>query len=528
MALIPLAGCAPEPVVLEAARVPGGIDVIASAPITEVRVDGVRRAAAAPTRRLFVPMEVPRGRDLGIEAGGGRISLRVPDLPADLFLELPVGAPPVLLDHGDRVVRAGDPAAGAVVRVVSAGVGTIDVGGREIALGPPGTSVAIPVPAAVPSFTVTGARDAVTVGWRLLDGPPVEIRALAFPVGADGVVDPARAADTVVPPPRWAALEGPWAHAAVTVANPAPAPRAVTVRLAIDDPAFAHRAPGAPTAEASAVLALPAGGVATAVLPVSVDPRAVRPGPVPVAVVVTDAGGSAPVAARRATWWVASDDGAAIAFLASLPVSAAGLLGIAVGGPRFLRRTPVPALTLVACLGAVTFVVGAAFQLVGLGVAAVLGPFAPFLTALFDDLFRVALLAALVTRVPRPGVAAAAATIGFLMRGVTLGGFHPADLHYLGTQVALGEAFLWGAGLTRGDAWKAEPPWRRTLRLVAGFAPAQAIGVALGLVATQALYRLYWAPGYAAALVLLPGFLYVVLAVALSAPLAAELDRVVE
>lgn len=127
MALIPLAGCAPEPVVLEAARVPGGIDVIASAPITEVRVDGVRRAAAAPTRRLFVPMEVPRGRDLGIEAGGGRTSLRIPDLPADLFLELPAGAPPVLLDHGDRVVRAGDPAAGAVVRVVSAGVGTIEL-----------------------------------------------------------------------------------------------------------------------------------------------------------------------------------------------------------------------------------------------------------------------------------------------------------------------------------------------------------------------------------------------------------------
>jgi hypothetical protein len=527
VALIPLLGCASEPVSLELDRVLGGVEVVASRPIREVVVTaGGRevRVERPPGARLFVPLEVPRGGTVRAEAAGAVATLAVPAIPADLLLELPRGAPPVLLDDGDVIARAGDPAAGATLRIVSAGSGTLFVGGVQVELGAPGTATAVPLPGTVESLRVSAGSDAVTVGWHLDRAAPVELGEVVFPVGADGESDVARAPDRVtLPPAGMGGSETPWAFAAVRLHNPADVPRSVAVRLAVDDPAFA----GA-RGDATAVVALPAGGDGRALLPVFVAPRRATVGPVSVAVTVTDAGGRTPLASRRTTWQVTRPDGAALAFAASLPVSAGGLALLVWGAPVFLRRTPVPALTLIACLGTVTFVVGAAFQLVGFGVAAALGPFAPFVTALFDDLFRVALLAALVTRVPRPGAASAAAVVGFLMRGLALGGFHPADLLYLGNQVLLLEGNLWLAGITRDAAWKAEPRWRRTARLALGFAPAQALGVALGLLATQALYRLYWAPWYAALLVALPGFLYVVVAAVVSAPLADELDRVVE
>lgn len=515
---------------LDARRVPGGVEVVATAPIDAVRITGpgvdvsvARRAS--PT--LFVPLSPPRGVTLRVEAGGAVDEVRVPALPAELWLELPTGSPAVWLAPGDVLVRAGDPAAPATLRLESVGDGAVvRVGDRVLTLGPPGTRVAVPVPSAVTDLEVDGGGDAFTVSWRLERGPPVTIADARFPVGADGRPEPGRADGVAVIPPASLRRDAPWGHAAVALHNPAPSPVTVAVALSFGGPGFGVARPGAP--ERAVVATLPAGGGGDVVLPVYVDPRAARDGPLDARVTVVDVATGAPLAARAPGWRAVRPDGALTLFVASLPLSLAGLALLGVGGRRFLAATPVPVLTLVACLAAVTFVVGAAFQLVGFGVAAALGPFAPFVTGLFDDLFRVALLGALVTRVPRPGVVSAAAVVGFLMRGLALGGLHPADLLYLGNQVALGEGFLWLAGLTRSDAWKSEGRLRRTARLALGFAPAQAAGAALGLVASSALYRLYWDPWYAAALVLLPGGLYVGVAAVLAAPLAAELDRVAE
>ncbi len=530
--MIPLLGCASEPVSLDVHRVPGGLEVATSAPVSRVVVsDGGVLATVdrPPSRRVFVPLDVPRGRTLHLEAGGGHADVYIPTVPADLLLELPEGAPPLPLEPGDFVVRAGAVPATATLRVVSAGAGVVRVGERTLTLGPRGTSTALRFPAELDHLEIEGGGETFTVGWRLAPAAPVDIGAVSFPVAADGSADASRAADAVVLALGFVPTSpGPWGHAAIALTNPATAVRTFTVSLGIDDPAFAPRLPGWSRAEVAQAATLPAGGSGVVVLPVFVDPHLARVGPVDVRVTVREPGGTEPLASRTTRWTVVRPDGAALLFAASLPISAAGLFGLAWRGRRFLADTEVATLTLIACLGAVTFVVGAAFQLVGYGVAAALGPFAPFLTALFDDLFRVALLAALVTRAPRPGVVSAAVTVGFLMRGLALGGFHPADLLYLGNQIVLNETFLWLAGLTRGDTWKREPRWRRTLRLALGFAPAQAVGVALGLIATAALYRLYWAPWYAAALVVFPGFLYVVVAAVLSAPLADELDRVAE
>lgn len=538
MVLTLVLACSSPPPTLSVRRVQGGLEVVADRPLSHVRVTAPGVDTTVDPRggeRVFVPVELPRGERVAAAALGVVATVDVPPIPADVLLELPTGAPGVLLGPGDVVARSGDPAASATLRVVSAGtdlgaepdglIRVVHVGRRVVALGPPGTTQRLTLPSTVEDLPIEGGGGAFTVSWRLDAGEPVEVTGVDFPAGADGAADPARAPGVVVPPPL--AGDAPWGFVAVGLHNPAAGAATVSVALELPGPAFAPRLPGG-GAVARAVVTVPAGGDARAALPVFVDPALARPGPVEARVVVTDAATGAALAATPLTWRVATTDRAVAAFAASLPLSVGGLLLLGFGGPVFLRRTPVHELTLVACLGAVTFVVGAAFQLVGYGVAVALGPFAPFVTALFDDLFRVALLAALVTRVPRPGVASAAALTGFLMRGLALGGLHPGDLLYLGNQVVLVEANLWLAGLTRSPAWKAQGRWARTARLAAGFAPAQAASVALGLVTTSALYRLYWDPAWALAMVLLPGGAYVALAAALSAPLADELDRVAE
>jgi hypothetical protein len=183
-------------------------------------------------------------------------------------------------------------------------------------------------------------------------------------------------------------------------------------------------------------------------------------------------------------------------------------------------------LVTIALFGALTFVVGAAFQLLGFGIAAILGPFAPLVSGVFDDTFRACLLGALVTAIPRPGVVAAATIVGAIMRALALGSVHPVDVVFVGTAVALHEASLWAAGITRFPEWRDAPPGVRWLRLSLGFGVANAASVGLGLATTAVLYRLYYAEWYVAFLVFVPGLLYVAVGCLLAVPFAASLRRV--
>jgi len=92
--------------------------------------------------------------------------------------------------------------------------------------------------------------------------------------------------------------------------------------------------------------------------------------------------------------------------------------------------------------------------------------------------------------------------------------------------VALHEAALWAAGVTRSAAWRDESPIRQWARLATGFGVANAATVALGMASTAVLYRLYFAAWYVAFLVLVPGLLYVAIGCVLAVPFAASLRRV--
>lgn len=193
---------------------------------------------------------------------------------------------------------------------------------------------------------------------------------------------------------------------------------------------------------------------------------------------------------------------------------------------RLLRGARTSDLTTVAVFGSLTFVVSMASQLLGMALAAALGPFSPLVTGLVDDAFRTALLATLVTLLPRPGVVALALVLGQVMRGLGLGSFHPLDLVTLGSSIAFLETSLWATGLTRGGAWRDQAPWTRWVRMSLGFGIPSALSMLCALSVGTVFYRMFYAPWYVLLMVALPGFLYVVGACGIAVRFAASLRRV--
>jgi cbb3-type cytochrome oxidase subunit 1 len=148
------------------------------------------------------------------------------------------------------------------------------------------------------------------------------------------------------------------------------------------------------------------------------------------------------------------------------------------------------------------------------------------LTGLIDDVLRYGLLATLLTLLPRPGTAALAALTQWLLSGIALGSFGPSDLLFVTGRVLWLEGGLWLTGITRSRAWLEEHPVRRWLRLALALGGASAAANATGLILHVTLYRLFLADWYVAMVILGPGFLYVVLAVAVAVPLSDSLRRI--
>jgi hypothetical protein len=353
----------------------------------------------------------------------------------------------------------------------------------------------------------------------------VEVR---MPADALGRPDPTLPADRVLLPSRfalgWRRSDAPWTWQAVTLANTAPRPVDVVVRAEVRDArgpvdAFRSRREGTGVPYVAAIARVPAEGATVVALPMFVDADAVPTGALVRRIAVTPLGAREPLhvldlplavgRGSRFGWPV---------FLVACVTSLGGWALLALGWRRFLRSVSTADLVTISLFGSLTFVVGAAFQLLGMGVAAVLGPFAPLLTGLPDDAFRAVLLGTLVTLIPRPGVVATATVVGFLMRGLALGSFHPADLLFLGTAVLLHEGALWLAGPSRGRGG-----WARLTLSLGG---ANVVSVLLGLATTAVLYRLYFAAWYVAALAILPGFVYVAIGCWLAVPVAESLRRV--
>ncbi len=571
-----LAACADPGATGSAERVPGGLELTSAQPIEEVHATTVGGAAVGtwrppePVSELHVPMPVrlSAGLHLEVSTSKGSWKATIPARPADdgpveVRIEAPLGQPaadPELRRVPVVVPESGEVHVGVVVTARGAVRVTVELDGAPTSrhLAPGERLLAKGVLGASGPLEIVVRADGWRREWTLVPtavepsrlGEWLTIEAVRFPADARGAALVGRPSDRVtLAAAWWRSLlrsfslgyrardhQAPWAWRAVDLVNDGADPIDVVVTEQVFDllgephPAFvAQVREGAPTTPyVAARLRVPARSRATAVLPLYVD-GAGLPGPtgLEARVAVLPVGWTEPIATAAAPLWVSrGSTWASLGFVVLLLASAIGWTTMATQGPRWLRSARTPELLVVGLFGSLTFVVATAAQLLGMGVAAVLGPFAPFLTGLVDDAFRTVLLATLVALYPRPGIVSLAAIVGWLLRGLALGSFHPLDLLYLGCVVTWLEGWLWFSGLTRSARWLDEGRLRRWFRLTVGFGGAQVCASATGLVASVVLYRLYYAGWYVVALLALPGFVYIALACVLAVPFAESMRRV--
>ncbi|MFT4623935.1 MAG: hypothetical protein ACI8PZ_002591 [Myxococcota bacterium] len=564
--LLALVACTPEPLRIEASVVDGGVQVQASRAMASVELrDGggaaVGRATLAiPSEQATVLAPIRPGARLTVVASAAdgveaTATTTAPTGCAHVEIEIPAGQARWPATAGAWPVPVGD--------------GRTTVAVRLTALAPCRPQVHIDGAPITLDLPTAGAREVLYP--RVADRPvrvhideldlelvpeavdPAKLRdqlavtEWAFPATARGAVDPTLAPDRIDLPPRWwevararAGLgvrprddQAPWAWQSVSIANASDVPLHVVVSASILDhgapsAAFRVRLRSHAVDEARALLTVPANGTATAALPVFVDGFALD-GRIQVTrrLAITPLGTRTPIHTLDAPLTVSRGSSVATAgLLAAIGVSLLGWLGMALGFRRWIANTPTTDLVTVALFASATWVVGAAFQVIGTAVGWLLGPFTPFVMGLPDQAFRACLLATLLTLLPRPGVLALATTLGFLLRGLTFGALHPTDLLYLGSAVVFLESGAWMSGLTRGGAWRDAGRTVRWLRLVLGLGSANVAATAAGLVISATLYRLYLAEWYVIGLLALPGLAYVAVGCALAVPFAEGLREV--
>jgi len=567
--------CAPDPLRLEAEAVMGGVEVRASAPLDRVEVfDEVGHGVAArtlprATPQVLVLLPWAPGRHYVLRAAsGGRVARTGLDTPSlgrvRVALAAPLGQEQRPVADGDQVpvtLLVGESVEVAVLlTAVEPGVVHVRWGGaeEEVTLHVPGERATVlhtlaggrPVEVSVETedealrFSLRPQVLSMEEARRLL-----RVVAVRLPADSTGHPDLARPPDRVsLPSAWWGTLlhtlhlgyrprdeQAPWTRQAVVLENRGDEPLNVAVSARVVDAegrpavAFRSRVREADTVSGavSVLVRIPPGERARATLPFFVDRTAVAEGAYQRLIEVTPLGSTVPLhRVERPLYVGRGSPWASLGFGMALLASLGGLVLLVRRGPRWLRALNTAELMTIALFGSLTFVVAAAARLLGYGIASVLGPFSPLVTGLIDDAFRTCLLAALVVLVPRVGVVAFASLVGYLMRGLALGSFHPADLLYFGSVVCFLEGCLWLSGLTRHQRWLDEGRVARWLRMSLGFGVANALSVAAGLVVTVVLYRLFLADWYVAMMLILPGFLYVVAGCWLAVRFAESLRKV--
>lgn len=563
-------GCMPmTPPAIEVAREGSTIDVSADRPMQAIAVldrsgaPVMRRALPAPLERASLPIAPPPGATWRVIAAfpGGELAeseLQGPLLPVDLAIEAPKGQGRRPLSPGDRLSVLSAPGAEAslVITALSPQEVSVDDGTslRAISLGARGDRAVLALPLDRDrDVRVMASDQGLSFSLRPVPLDPEAARKrlvitdVSLPADAEGKPDPTRPSGRLTAPTgllAWLRLGPPeapdlvpFARVGISLRNEdkeLPVDLLLRARFLDEDfapaPAFRSRLRGEEDLPyVSVLLRVPPGEQATAALPIWLDPSELPAGRARFLyeIDVIPLGASEPLHTARGELLVERGFGAAGGgLLAALAVSIAGWSAIALRGRSFLAGTSIVDLSTIAMFSSATFAVGAALQLVGMAFGALLGPLAPFVMGLPDDVMRAVLLSTLLTLLPKPGVFATSAVVGALMRAILLGGIHPVDLIYVGTVIATHEAALWASGVTRETRWREAPAAVRWLRLTLGLAIPNAAAVGLGLASTAVLYRLWYAPWYAAALVLLPGLLYVSLGVYLALPIAAGLRSV--
>ncbi|MDG1478037.1 MAG: hypothetical protein P8R54_00535 [Myxococcota bacterium] len=569
-------GCAapPPPTVVQTEE---GISVSSEAEIVRVEVVDpagiplIRQRPAVPMTNLGLQVPLSQAGDYSVRvqttADAHDLTLPVAAvLPMVVSIEAPVGQGKQSVSDGDTVSLAlidGQAAqVGVTLTARTSGEAVVTIGalteqrslrsGERLVVvaavdGPVSVSAALSdaqlAAEVVPEhLTLAAAQEALSVA---------EIR---FPADPGGILDPTRPAGRITLPSGWwsgvlktfglgfrpQASDGPWAWQGVALDNHSERAINVVVRSRILDtdgtpaPAFRPRMRDGDdgSGAVSVLLRVPPGQQAVAGMPVYVDESLL--GTQITAeqswrrvVEVIPLGASAPLLTDTAPLYVSRGSTAASAgLLAAITASFCGGILLLRRGRGWLTEARTSELMTIALFAAMGFLVSVAGRLIGVGVAAALGPFSVMLTGLIDDMLRYALLATLLTLLPRPGTATLVALTQWLLSGIALGSFGPTDLLFITGRVFWLESGLWLTGITRSRAWLDERPFTRWLRLAAALSGASAAANATGLILHVTLYRLFLADWYVAMVILGPGFLYVAIAVAVAVPFADSLRRI--
>ena len=525
-----------------------------------------KRRPTVPSKRVFLPVDpaIVSGH-VEVDARGERVAtdLELPALgPWTVEVEAPVGQGRRPIADGDaiQVVRFDDSALslGVLLTAVIPAVGEVSLGPvtHSFSLTQPGQRVHLTLPLGDgpdPRLRVVGQGRSLSSPVRVVDlsvedsKGQLVVTDLRFPTDAYGGPDRARPADRVTLPAAWwrQALrstglgyrprddQAPWAWQTVTLRNTSPSDIDVVLRATVTEegdpaPAFRSQVRSANSDAVSTLLRVPAGSEASGTLPVFASGQyLLENGSFERHIEVLPLGSeeplqvvTAPLFVRRGSPWASL--GFAVAFLTSV----AGYLLLALRGPRWLQNSRTSDLVTVSLFGSLTYVVATGLQVLGMGLASILGPFSPLVMGLADDALRACLLGTLIALLPRPGIAALATLVGFLMRGLTLGAFHPVDLLYVGSAILWLEGWLWISGCTRGDGWLSGSRLGQWVRLSVGLGLSNVCATATGLAVSVVLYRLFLADWYVFLILALPGFLYVVIGARFAVDFAGALKEV--
>lgn len=533
------------------------------------RVLGTQRADP-PVDTLALSLPWPDSGDYQARITDGQgvhtLPLQVDLSPLLWWVEAPVGQTRQALTEGGQLTLAlpEEPTASALIlQAQSDGELQVQVGAqthtRSLREGEP-WSIPLNLVAGEPLELVARAEGETlrsTLRPQILSSETmaeqVRITALRFPAGPNGIADPSRPSDRVQLPAAWwsASLDrlglgirardqwAAWAWQAVEVENSGPEAVNLVLRSQILNPdgspaqAFKPRVREADdgSGRVSVLLRVPAGGRATAALPLFVNEAMLgldqaRSKQWTQQLELIPLGSTRPLHTELRPLHVSRGNSAAsLGLVVALLAALGGTILLLVRGKKWLAA-PTSELMSIALFGSLSFTVGAAGRLLTTGVATVLGPFAVFLTALVDDCLRYSLLATLLTLLPKPGTATLYLLTGWLLSGVVLGAFTPTDLLFVGGRVLWLEGALYLFGITRSKGWLDAGPTARWLRLGLALALASVASSATGMVLHVVLYRLFLAPWYVAGVLIGPGFLYVLLACAVALPFADSLRRI--
>ena len=531
------------------------------------------RRSEPPTTRLQVGIGWADGaRTVTVESADARYSLAIdPPLtpgPLELRIDAPVGQGSEPAFHGSThafsLVEGAQAQVALVAEVIEGGDYIVRLGGEEQEFENvrPGTRLNMMAPVTQDTeLVIVGptpdreTRSAIRVhavtadelrdSLRFIDAP--------FPVNAKGEAEIDRPTNRITLPAGWwktllarTALGtrnwdrfSPWGYQGVTLQNPSDTAVNVAIRSVVTrpdgtpDPVFRprFRDVGNAMTDTSALLRIPAKSDATAILPVYVDDDLLGSNTPPDGwlrrIEVTPLGIDTPLLVVNQPLYV-SQASALISgtLFAALGGAAIGLLVIGFRWRTWLSDRSTTSLMVIAMLGAMMFTVSAGSQLIGMGIAALLGPFSSLLTGLVDDAFRTALMMTLLTLQPRPGTAALAILVQSLLGALTLGHFGPSQLLIIGNSVLWTELFLWVTGVTRTTHWIRGAGLGMWARVAFALAMANLTTGAFGLVLAAVLYRFYYAEWYVAMILIGPSFGYVLLGCAIALPFARSLREV--